>query len=134
MLTDPGGNLVSNAVRYFVDGNWRDENITALPTEYGFTAPRGHPRHDSITGLIYMNARYYDPELGIFISPDTVVPDPTNPLDYNCYLRFKMAAARSLRSAQIFLTSWELLSRMPAAEISINSAFSCNSWIVRAPP
>ncbi|MEZ4727309.1 MAG: RHS repeat-associated core domain-containing protein [Caldilineaceae bacterium] len=37
------------------------------------------------SGLIYMNARYYDPEIGTFISPNTLVPDPGNLLDYNRY-------------------------------------------------
>ena len=27
-------------------------------------------RHDPETGLIYLNARYYDPDLGLFIQPD----------------------------------------------------------------
>lgn len=31
---------------------------------------------DANTGLIYFDACYYDPELGTFISPDTVVPRP----------------------------------------------------------
>ncbi len=35
--------------------------------------------------LIYMNARYYLPETGQFISPDTIVSDPQNPLSYNRY-------------------------------------------------
>jgi RHS repeat-associated protein len=34
-------------------------------------------RHDPETGLIYLNARYYDPIIGRFISPDTL--DPTIP-------------------------------------------------------
>ncbi|NIX78462.1 FG-GAP-like repeat-containing protein, partial [Microvirga terricola] len=34
-------------------------------------------RLDDDTGLIYLNARYYDPALGRFISPDTL--DPTKP-------------------------------------------------------
>ncbi len=38
------------------------------------------------TGLIYFNARYYDPELGAFLSPDTVVPDGGNLFDYNRYM------------------------------------------------
>ena len=33
-----------------------------------------------------MNARYYDPQLGMFLSPDTLVPDPTLLIDYNRYL------------------------------------------------
>ena len=35
--------------------------------------------------LIYMNARYYMPLVGRFISPDTIVPDPSNPQSYNRY-------------------------------------------------
>ena len=38
------------------------------------------------TGLQYFNARYYDPELGQFLSPDTLVPDPGNLFDYNRYM------------------------------------------------
>ncbi len=35
---------------------------------------------------MYYNARYFDPDLGQFISPDTLVPDPTNLFDYNRYM------------------------------------------------
>jgi RHS repeat-associated protein len=45
---------------------------------------QGH-RRDAETGLVYMNARYYDPTLGRFISADTVVPDPGNPQALNRY-------------------------------------------------
>ncbi len=42
------------------------------------------------TTCLYYNARYYDPEIGAFISPDTLVPRPrgsrTTLLDYNRYL------------------------------------------------
>jgi uncharacterized protein RhaS with RHS repeats len=36
--------------------------------------------------LYYYNARYYDPSLGQFISPDTLVPDPSNVQAYNRYM------------------------------------------------
>jgi len=36
-------------------------------------------------GLIYMNARYYLPEIGRFISADSIVPEPGNPQSYNRY-------------------------------------------------
>jgi RHS repeat-associated protein len=39
--------------------------------------------HDS--GLVYMNARFYDPELGRFISPDSIVPDPYRPQSLDRY-------------------------------------------------
>jgi hypothetical protein len=32
-----------------------------------------------------MNARYYLPEIGRFISADTIVPEPENPQSYNRY-------------------------------------------------
>ena len=38
------------------------------------------------TGLLYMNARYYDPALGVFLSPDTVVADAGTVIDYNRFL------------------------------------------------
>jgi RHS repeat-associated protein len=37
------------------------------------------------SGLINMNARLYDPVVGRFLSPDTLVPDPTSSQDYNRY-------------------------------------------------
>jgi len=37
------------------------------------------------SGLYYYNARYYDPTLGTFLSPDTIVPDPGTVIDYNRY-------------------------------------------------
>ena len=45
---------------------------------------------DFSSGLIYMNARYYDPRVplgrGQFLSPDTLVPDTGNLFDYNRYM------------------------------------------------
>ena len=35
------------------------------------------------TGLLYYNARYYDPSLGTFIAPDSMVPNPARVIDYN---------------------------------------------------
>jgi len=40
---------------------------------------------DAGTGLMYYGARYYDPALGMFLSPDTVVPEPGNPQSLNRY-------------------------------------------------
>ncbi|MEM8861528.1 MAG: RHS repeat-associated core domain-containing protein, partial [Chloroflexota bacterium] len=50
-------------------------------TERGFT---GHHENRSI-GLTYMNARYYVPGIGRFLSADTIVPDPLNPQQFNRY-------------------------------------------------
>ena len=49
----------------------------------------GQEKDDS-TGLIYFNARYYDPSLGRFISPDTIIDgDGTNFADFNRYAYVK---------------------------------------------
>ena len=56
-------------------------------TSLGYTGHR-HNNQGSGTqdiGLIYMNARYYLPHLGRFLSPDTLVPDPANPQTFNRY-------------------------------------------------
>ena len=38
------------------------------------------------TGLMYYNARYYDPALGAFISPDSLVPGAGQVISYNRFL------------------------------------------------
>jgi RHS repeat-associated protein len=40
---------------------------------------------DTEVGLYSFNARLYDPAIGIFISPDSIVPDFTNPQSLNRY-------------------------------------------------
>jgi RHS repeat-associated protein len=42
-------------------------------------------RTDEENGLIYMNARYYDPRLARFISADSIIPDGINPQALNRY-------------------------------------------------
>lgn len=42
-------------------------------------------RYDVETGLYFYQSRYYDPLLGRFIQPDTVVPDAKNLQTYNRY-------------------------------------------------
>jgi RHS repeat-associated protein len=41
---------------------------------------------DGDTGLLYYNARYYDPVIGRFITADTVIPDPSYSQSYNRYM------------------------------------------------
>jgi len=59
----------------------KDRRGSELHTTQRFTGQQG-----DATGLLYYGARYYDPQLGQFISPDTLVPDAGNLFDYNRYM------------------------------------------------
>jgi RHS repeat-associated protein len=70
---------VVSTVRYFSFGDCRNSTGNS-PTAKLFTGQR----LDN-TGLYYYNARYYDPCIGRFISPDSIVQDFTNPQTLNRY-------------------------------------------------
>jgi RHS repeat-associated protein len=70
-------------------GGLRAGDPTQLTTDRTFTGQKADG-----AGLLYMNARYYDPALGVFLSPDTVVPDAGTVIDYN---RFMYARGNPLR-------------------------------------
>jgi RHS repeat-associated protein len=78
-VTDATGKVVYNA-DYFAYGTKYTSNGDFDET-HGFTGKE----YDSDTGLYYYNARWYDSELGRFISEDPVM-DPNNPNLY-CYCR-----------------------------------------------
>ncbi|MDD4688790.1 MAG: S8 family serine peptidase [Eubacteriales bacterium] len=78
-LSDIDGiNLSSYSYDSF--GNITDE------TE-GFDNPYKYSgyEYDSETGLYYCSARYYDPQIARFISQDTLIGDPNDPLSLNRY-------------------------------------------------
>ncbi len=79
LTTDKDGALVSE-VRYSPYGKERWTNDTT-PTDFGFT----NQRNEASFGLMDYNARYYSPVLGRFISPDTIVPEPTSSGGFNRY-------------------------------------------------
>lgn len=65
--------------RYYPFGGIRYTDNPA--TDVGFTGQRRDPS----TGLMDYRARYYDPAVGRFISPDTIVPGLGNPQNLNRY-------------------------------------------------
>ncbi|MFH1381390.1 MAG: RHS repeat-associated core domain-containing protein [Chloroflexota bacterium] len=66
-------------IKYYPYGDCRNSQGT-LGTDKLFTGQRLDD-----TGLYYYGARYYDPTIGRFISPDTIVQKPTNPQTLNRY-------------------------------------------------
>jgi len=60
-------------VRYTPYGRERT-GLGDSPTDFDFTSQR----NEASFGLMDYNARYYSPILGRFISPDTIVPEPTS--------------------------------------------------------
>ena len=67
MVTDASGNIVEQT-GYAPYGEPTNQAMTTQKSYIG-------ERHDAETGLLYLNARYMDPVLGRFISPDDW--DPT---------------------------------------------------------
>jgi len=78
----PGMVVPGSETRYAPYGEVRTEGeAVAGLTEFTFTGQQV----DNATGLMYYNARWYDPSLGRFIQADTIVPNPGDPQDLNRY-------------------------------------------------
>ncbi len=90
VITDELGSIIPGEILSFDawgkrrQGDWTDASLTApivSLTSQGFT---GHEMDDGI-GLINMNARMYDAEIGRFLSPDTFVQFPDSTQGMNRY-------------------------------------------------
>jgi RHS repeat-associated protein len=82
-MTDSSGVTISTS-EYLPYGGSRSswESPGAPDTPYKYT----DQEHDPETGLYNYNARLYDPVTGMFISPDTIVPDFSDPQTLNRYM------------------------------------------------
>jgi RHS repeat-associated protein len=56
------------------------EQAGAGQSTFGYTGEQTDP-----TGLVFLRARYYDPALGRFITPDSLIPDPLSSIGWNRY-------------------------------------------------
>ncbi len=65
---------------YYPFGTVRTTDGT-LPTDYTFTGQK----LDSYINLLQMGARWYDPSIGRWIQPDSIIPDVYNPQSLNRY-------------------------------------------------
>ncbi len=80
LTTDASGNVVSE-LRYKAWGEVRYSS-GSMPTAYQYT---GQYSYASDFGLLFYNARWYDPYLNHFTQPDTIVPNPYNSQSYDRY-------------------------------------------------
>jgi RHS repeat-associated protein len=79
ITADSSGDLVAE-IRYRPYGKSRYTDGTT-PTTFHFTGQR----EESAIGLYYYGARWYDAQLGRFVQPDPIVPDPGDPQSLNRY-------------------------------------------------
>ena len=88
MRRGDGAWVNGNYARYDAYGGYRSTPASSVNpgiSDRGYTGHRHNNTGDNDIGLIYMNARYYMPGIGRFISADTIVPEPGNPQSYNLY-------------------------------------------------
>ena len=90
LLSDQQGSVVAVAAadgsllssqRYLPFGQLRADVNDVTQTDFGYTGQR----EMSSIGLMDYNARLYDPQLGRFIQPDTMVSNPVDPQTWNRY-------------------------------------------------
>lgn len=81
VMTDRAGDLV----QHYEYGAYGHERFVDNTSAFGVSNRYTGQVFDEETSLYYYNARYYDPELGRFTQPDTVVPELNNPQALNRY-------------------------------------------------
>ncbi len=121
MLETNTAGHVSADQRYRAYGRQRDSG--PVVTDHRFTGQK----YDG-TGLYYYNARYYDPALGAFISPDTIVPRPggsrTNLLAFN---RYMYTLGNPLRYTDPSGHFWETVADVAAIGYDVYDIYE-NGW------
>ncbi len=81
VITGPTGTLVETMTYYPYGEVKSDTPGTPVNVPYKYTGKE----RDSSTGLMYYEARYYDPKLGRFISADSIIPNVRDPQALNRY-------------------------------------------------
>ena len=80
VVTDYDNGAAVEISEYLPFGQTRDQTGSAI-SNYKFT----DQEYDTATGLYNYDARMYDPVVGRFVSPDSIIPDIYNPQSLNRY-------------------------------------------------
>ena len=79
LTTEQGQQVAGTRLKYYAYGGPRPGSATAahdaFARSYTPATYTGQTR-DASTGLMDYGARFYDPALGIFLAPDSIVPQP----------------------------------------------------------
>jgi len=103
---DPGTRYLQ---RYYPWGTPRTTYNTGLPTNHTYTGQQADQEGGVASGLMYYQARYYDPRNGHFTQADTLIPDPADPQAYNRYQYVRNNPANYTDpSGHVLSNPWEL--------------------------
>jgi RHS repeat-associated protein len=80
LVTDASG-TVADSIRYDAFGAIVARQLAGSNVPVGFA----QGMFDSASGLLYLQSRYYHPQFGRFVSPDSMVPDVFLPIAWNAY-------------------------------------------------
>jgi RHS repeat-associated protein len=81
VILEEDGDVISRTT-YTAFGEERDNWGVSSPTDYTYTGQRSYT--DDF-GLMFYNARWYDPVTAHFAQADTIIPQPGNSGDWNRY-------------------------------------------------
>lgn len=76
-----GENGIETSKSYYKPWGEQRGSSEVSETTFGFTGQR----KETGLNLYFYQSRWYDPSMMKWLTPDTVIPDPNNPLDYDRY-------------------------------------------------
>jgi RHS repeat-associated protein len=80
IVANPSG-IMLHELRYRAWGEIRYPTTPTANTDYRYTSQR----QEATLGLYYYRARWYDPYLNRWTQPDSIVPDPYSPAEWDRY-------------------------------------------------
>jgi RHS repeat-associated protein len=116
LVNSSNGVVPGSTARYYPFGAYRTTPSQTI-TDRQFT---GHQHNDDL-GLIYMNARFYVPDIGRFASPDPIIPGENDPQLWNRFSYVRNAPLNYTDpSGHVLCPIGERLCRNPIGFSSIN--------------